>query len=120
MEETMRGRHYGFYDAAFGKDPAYWAETSPIHRLKAAPKPMLLVCSTRRPDHPCLQAQRFAAKVTSLGGRATVLPQNMTHSQINADLGMPGNYTEDVETFLRFAQTAIVTQNSRSTEGVEI
>jgi arylformamidase len=35
MEETMRGRHYGFYDAAFGKDPAYWAETSPIHRLKA-------------------------------------------------------------------------------------
>ena len=49
MEETMRGRHYGFYDAAFGKDPEYWAETSPIHRLKAAPKPMLLVCSTRRP-----------------------------------------------------------------------
>jgi arylformamidase len=101
MEETMRGRHYGFYDAAFGKDPEYWAETSPIHRLKAAPKPMLLVCSTRRPDHPCLQAQRFAAKVTSLGGRATVLPQNMTHSQINADLGMSGNYTAAVETFLR-------------------
>jgi hypothetical protein len=25
----------------------------------------------------------------------------MTHSQINADLGMPGNYTEAVETFLR-------------------
>jgi len=101
IEETMRGRHYDFYDAAFGKDPAYWAETSPIHRLKAAPKPMLLVCSTRRSDHSCLQAQRFRAKVTSLGGRATVLPENMTHAQINADLGLPGNYTEAVGTFLR-------------------
>jgi arylformamidase len=76
MEETMRGRHYSFFDAAFGKDPAYWAETSPIHRLKAAPKPMLLVCSTRRSHSPCLQAQRFGAKVISLGGRATVLPKN--------------------------------------------
>jgi hypothetical protein len=76
-------------------------QTSPIHRLKAAPKPMLLVCSPRRPDNPCLQAQRFGAKVTSLGGRATVLPEKMTHAQINADLGLPGNYTEAVETFLR-------------------
>jgi arylformamidase len=101
MEQTMRGRHYGFFDAAFGKDPAYWAETSPIHRLKAAPKPMLLVCSTRRSDSPCRQAQRFSAKVKSLGGRATVLPENMAHAQVNADLGLPGNYTEAVGTFLR-------------------
>jgi acetyl esterase/lipase len=101
MEETMRGRHYGFYDAAFGKDPAYWVETSPIHRLKGAPKPMLLVCSTRRSENPCLQAQRFEAKVGSLGGRATVLPENLTHVKINENLGLPGNYTEAVETFLR-------------------
>ena len=97
----MRGRHYGFYDAAFGKDPEYWAETSPTHRLKAAPRPMLLVCSARRPDHPCLQARRFAAKVASLGGRATVLPEHLTHAQINEELGLPGSYTEAVETFLR-------------------
>jgi len=101
IEETMRGKHYGFYDAAFGKDPAYWAMTSPMHRLTAAPKPMLLVCSTIRPDHPCPQAERFAAKVMSLGGKATVLPEKLSHREINENLGLGGSYTEAVEAFFQ-------------------
>lgn len=101
VSETMSARHYGFYDSAFGKDPAYWAKASPMQRLTAAPKPMLLVCSTVRPDHPCPQTQRFVAKVTSMGGKATLLPENLTHRAINENLGLPGTYTDAVEMFLR-------------------
>jgi acetyl esterase/lipase len=97
---TMSARHYRFYDDAFGRDPAYWAKASPMQQLTAAPKPMLLVCSTMRPDHPCPQAQRFADKVRQLGGRATVLPEKMTHREINEQLGLPGHYTDAVESFL--------------------
>ena len=101
VSETMSARHYGFYDVAFGKDPAYWAKVSPMQQLTAAPKPMLLVCSTLRPDHPCPRAQRFIEKVTSLGGKATLLPESMTHRAINENLGLPGSYTDAVESFLR-------------------
>jgi acetyl esterase/lipase len=98
--ETMRSRHYGFYDTAFGKDPAYWAATSPMQLLTSAPKPMLMVCSTRRPDHPCPGNQKFAAKVTQLGGTATVLQEDLTHREINENLGLPGSYTSAVDAFL--------------------
>jgi acetyl esterase/lipase len=98
--DTMRSRHYGFYDAAFGKDPAYWASASPMQLLTSAPKPMLLVCSTRRPDHPCSGNHKFAAKVTQLGGTAVVLEEDLTHREINENLGLPGSYTSAADAFL--------------------
>ncbi len=101
LAETMSARHYAFYDVAFGKDPAYWAQASPMQQLTAAPQPILLVCSTLRPDHPCSQALRFAGKVTSLGGKATVLPVDLTHGAINENLGLPGPYTGAVQSFLQ-------------------
>jgi hypothetical protein len=30
-----------------------------------------------------------------------VLPEPMTHAQINAELGAPGGYTQEVDAFLR-------------------
>jgi hypothetical protein len=97
--KLMGKRHLGLYDEAFKSDPAYWAEASPVDRLKSAPNPVLLVCSARRPDSP-LQAKAFAEKATKLGGRAIVLPQNYNHSGINENLGLPGEYTEAVDSFL--------------------
>jgi arylformamidase len=98
---AMQRRHAGFYDAAFGKDPAYWASVSPMQLLTAAPKPMLLVCSAIRPDRPCVETRDFAAKVTQFGGKATVLPENLTHAEVNANLGLPGEYTAAVDAFLQ-------------------
>ncbi len=97
--KLMGKRHLGLYDEAFKSDPTYWAEASPVDRLKSAPNPVLLVCSARRPDSP-LQAKAFAEKATKLGGRAIVLPQNYNHSGINENLGLPGEYTEAVDSFL--------------------
>jgi len=48
VAETMRDRHYRFYDAAFGHDEAFWMRTSPLAQLTRDATPFLLVCSTRR------------------------------------------------------------------------
>jgi len=99
--EASQPRFLGkLYNNAFGSDRSFWREASPLHRLQQRPVPMLMVCSTRR-DDSCPQAKAFAAKVESLGGRATVLPQALSHAEINKTLGEPGPYTEAVEGFLR-------------------
>jgi acetyl esterase/lipase len=99
VTKIMEAKHYRLYDQAFDKDPAFWRDASPYYRLKAAPAPMLLVCSTRR-DDSCDQADEFAGKVKSLGGKARVLPMDLTHADINDLLGAGGEYTASVESFL--------------------
>jgi len=98
--ELMKGRHPRLYDRVFGAEPARWAEVSPLHRLAVRPVPMLLVCSTRRGDS-CPAARRFAAQAVSLGGRATVLPLDLNHGEINSELGRSPGYTASIDDFLR-------------------
>jgi acetyl esterase/lipase len=100
LERIMQARHMRFYDRVFGADPAYWRSVSPGSVLAPGAAPMLLVCSTQRADDPCAQARDFAAKVTAQGGRASVLPQDLTHAQVNTALGLPGAYTEAVDGFI--------------------
>ena len=95
----MQAPHLRFYDRVFRGDPSYWRSVSPLHRLSAAPRPMLLVCSSQRADS-CPQAQSFAAKVTQLGGRVLLVPIDKSHREINADLGLPGTYTDAVAAFM--------------------
>lgn len=99
LVEIMQRKHHGFYDRVFGKDKAFWTETSPYHRLTVAPAPMLLVCSTKRND-ACPPAQTFASKATELGGKVTVLPVDMKHGELNKELGQPSDYTRTVEGFM--------------------
>jgi len=99
VPNIMQRQHLSLYDDAFGSDPQVWRATSPTLRLSAAPAPMLLVCSTRRADS-CPPAQDFAAKVQALHGRATVVPEDMTHAEINRQLGVPSDYTAKVDAFL--------------------
>lgn len=97
--QTMQAKHYRLYDKAFGSDPAYWKAASPYHALTETATPFLAVCSTRRSDS-CPQATRFAAKATSLKVRASVLEQDLSHKDINQNLGMEDRYTDAVETFM--------------------
>ena len=99
LERIMRDRHLRLYDRAFGSDPAYWAKASPLARLSAAGAPFLAVCSTRRADS-CPAARDYAAKAQSLGTRASVLEENLSHRQINEELGEDNAYTRAVEAFL--------------------
>jgi arylformamidase len=95
----MQHRHYRLYDPAFGTNPAYWVATSPLHQVHAGAEPMLLVCSTRR-DDSCNQAQAFTRKALRLGVRVEVSRQDLSHADINEQLGLPGDYTSAVERFM--------------------
>jgi hypothetical protein len=96
----MDGRHLPFYDRAFGDDRRRWSLASPIEALRANATPMLVVCSLQRPDGSCQHSNEFAAKAKALGVSVRVSPQNLSHKQINQELGLPGAYTDDIEAFL--------------------
>ncbi|MEP6720027.1 MAG: alpha/beta hydrolase [Variovorax sp.] len=96
----MQRPHLRFYDRAFGADPEVWRSASPTAQLSRGALPMLLVCSSQRRDDPCAQSRAFANKTIASGGRAEVLPQDLSHAQINAELGRPGAYTAAVDAFI--------------------
>ena len=102
----MAGRHLPLYDRAFGQNPAYWRQVSPFHALASGSAPFLAVCSIRRSDS-CPQAHRFASRATALGGRARVLEEDLSHQEINQNLGLAGDYTTTVERFLAGLDAAL-------------
>ena len=95
----MNARHLPLYDHAFGSDPAFWRASSPFHLLKGTGAPLLAVCSSRRQDS-CPQATNFVARATALGRQASVLPQDLSHGDINRLLGEDSAYTTAVEAFM--------------------
>lgn len=97
--EIMRLPHLPLYDDAFGADPSYWKLASPYYRLSGIPAPILAVCSSKRPESE-LQSLQFVIKVRSVGARAERLPEDLTHREINEDLGLPSAYTRDVNRFI--------------------
>lgn len=102
----MGNRHARLYDEAFGSDPSYWRLVSPLHVLQSAPPPLVAVCSSRR-AYSCDEAHAFVAKVNGFGGRASALPEDMSHREINVQLGTDGAYTEAVERFMAGLDPAV-------------
>lgn len=100
LPAIMEHPHYRFYDRVFGDDPAFWREASPLHRLAGAPPPMLVVCLTKR-DDACPNARSFVDGVEKAGGRAELLPEDLSRREINEGLGAAGAYTDLVDAFLR-------------------
>lgn len=92
-------RHPRLYDRAFGEDPDEWAAASPYHRLQSGALPVLAVCSSQRFDS-CPQARRLARKAAELDVRVDVLPQDLSHAEINRTLGQASDYTERVNAFI--------------------
>lgn len=95
----MQARHLPLYDEAFGADPAAWAAVSPLLQLRAKIPPFLAVCSAQRRE-ACTQARAFAAKAKGFGARVEVLPEDLRHGAINAELGLDNAYTTRVDAFL--------------------
>lgn len=110
VEAIMNRKHMRLYDKAFGDDRALWQRASPIRQLEAAGPPMLLVCSSERRDQPCVENSRFADAARKLGRRTEVMPQAMSHGEINHLLGDDAGYTAAVETFLSSLDSNIARQ----------
>ena len=100
VEAIMNRRHPRLYDKAFGENRELWVRASPMRQLEKAGPPMLLVCSSERRDKPCLPTDQFAKKARKLGRRAEVLPQPLSHGEINANLGEQSHYPGAVEAFM--------------------
>lgn len=99
VARILRAPHLPLYDRAFGGDPAYWATVSPLPSLAQKGAPFLAVCSSRRGDS-CTQADAYVRKADTLGTRASMLEENLSHAEIDRNLGEPGAYTDAVESFL--------------------
>ncbi|MBC7160589.1 MAG: alpha/beta hydrolase [Immundisolibacter sp.] len=87
------------YRDAFGNDRAFWTAASPYHRLTGEALPMLIVCSMRRPDS-CPQASALQDRAAALGVPMQVLPENLSHAEVNRDLGKPSPYTAQVAAYI--------------------
>jgi len=104
--EIMEARHARLFDRAFGRDREYWKSVSPMYALTAPVPPIALVCSTRR-GSSCNQADRFAARASALGVRASVLKENLSHADADGQLGADSAYTREVESFLSSLDTTV-------------
>jgi hypothetical protein len=87
------------HDRAFGASEAGWELASPLHRLDGRPAPMLLIHSSRRP-FAGEQALAFAAAVIERGGQAEVVASDLSHVDLNAELGRDPDYTQCVDAFI--------------------
>jgi len=99
VEQVMSHKHYRLYDEPFGTDLAYWRRMSPTQQMTPGSAPVLSVYSTRR-DDATTQTQQFAAKARTLGMRVETLGQDLSHGDINAQLGLDNDYTRQVEAFM--------------------
>lgn len=103
---TMQARHLPLFDQAFGADPADWRAASPYQQLHGRIVPFLAVCSSRRQDS-CTQSHAFVDKANASGSRASVLEEDLSHGEINRELGQPSDYTLAVERFMRSLDPAV-------------
>lgn len=89
-----------FYKEKFGKDPDYWKKASPFHALTDKIPPFLAICSTRN-DTACSQAKNFLKKAKSLGSYGEFLATDLSHNEINSELGKDSCFTSKVDNFLK-------------------
>lgn len=96
----MNNRPASFFVDAFGADKDYWVANSPLEQLTSKVEPLFIVCSSNRAKSNCAQAETFKNKAITLGGKAELHPEALSHEEINSTLGLPNAYTTAVDTFI--------------------
>ena len=99
VARIMQSRHPRLYDDAFGNEPAQWTALSPIAVLSDEARPLLAICSSQRRDS-CPQARAYMTKANARKLSASVQPEDLSHAEINAQLGLAGPYTRAVDDFI--------------------
>ena len=96
----MNEKHLRLYDRAFGDNKEYWQSLSPLHQLTNKRMPLLAVCSTKR-DEACPQSKSFLDKAKSFGTQTLLVPEAMSHKDINLLLGKEPTYSKIIDDFLK-------------------
>lgn len=103
------------FKRVFGDDPDYWEEASPTFALTEEIPPFLAVCREGS-DISCIESQSFISKAKSLGTYVELLPIDLSHREINSELGKDSCYTNKVDDFLRKLSPGIASMlSSRGT-----
>jgi acetyl esterase/lipase len=89
----------GLY-APFGTDPSKWPAMDPLACLSGLTPPWLLAYSTQRGPADAKQAKAFAARVQQFGGVATVQGFDLSHGEMDSQVGLPGPLTDAIDKFL--------------------
>lgn len=109
-----------FYKEKFGESPHYWEKASPFHALTDKIPPFLAICSLRS-DDACTQAENFIEKAKNLGTYVELLPKDLSHGEINSELGKDSYYTNNVDDFLKKLSPSIASMlTSQSTRTQKI
>ena len=83
----------------FGTDPLKWPAMSPIDCVQDATGPWLLAVGNR--SHASVkQTERFAARVRDFGGSATVQQFDLSHADMDSQVGLPGPLTDAIDKFI--------------------
>lgn len=101
VEAIMSNQHAQFYDHVFGSSLEDWRLVSPKVQLRHPLPAFLAVCSTIRPDQPCVQAHSFIQQAKDLGTSTAYLPLPLSHAEINRNLGQNNDYTRQVDQFMQ-------------------
>ena len=99
VKTIMEAPHFKLYDKVFGTDSAFWVKCSPLIQMTSKIAPILAVYSSRREDS-VLQSKVFIEKAISFGTKASVLSVDMSHGEINEELGLKSEYTKNVDEFM--------------------
>lgn len=95
---------WGIYQRAFGDEPTFWEQVSPIYHVQAgqAIPPFIVAYSRQGGAERAAQAEQFVARLKEAGFVAELLPAvEKTHAQINRQFGKPGDpVTQAVLEFL--------------------
>lgn len=100
IPKIMDAEHvYPFYKVAFGSDPNFWRDASPIFKVRSGVPPMMLICSKQRRES-CEQAYSFKQKSEMFGNKALFYPIDFNHGEISTQIGLHEEYTRDVHGFI--------------------
>lgn len=101
LTRIMAGPHLGLYDPVFG-DPELQRAASPTLVIGGTPPPVLLICAPHGGiPEVCPQAEGFAEVVRAHGSNATVVSVDLGHGEVDSQVGVPGQLTDEVDNFLR-------------------
>ena len=100
VSATMNNpNHDPVFDQAFGTNQNLWNAASPLTQMKGRIAPFLAICSTME-SGSCTRAQAFVDKALGYGSDALVVQEALVHGQINDKLGLPSDYTSQVNAFM--------------------